>query len=213
MSSSAPSAVPNSRRSPSRAELAGRHAVAGRAGALDAQQSSVGELQARPDVRVQGSDYPLQLDRRPGRIEQPVGRADLLGIGGCALVLVGERERLAGVDLRERLHEQLGAERLQARRERAVGVVRLDRLVLGQAHGSAVEAGGESHDRHARALVARHDGALHGSRAAPARQQRGVHVQQLVVGQQRLLDQRPERAHDHGVRMRPRDALRVRPRR
>ena len=41
--------------------------------------------------------------------------------------------------------------------------------------------------------------ALDRRRPAPARQQRRVHVQHLVLGQQRLLDQRPERAHAHGL--------------
>ena len=47
------------------------------------------------------------------------------------------------------------------------------------------------------ALVAGHDRALQWRGAAPARQQRGMHVQDLVFGEQRILDQRPEGAHDH----------------
>ena len=50
--------------------------------------------------------------------------------------------------------------------------------------------------------VAGHDRALDGRRAAPARQQRRVHVDQLVVGQQRLADQRAERADDDDVGLR-----------
>ena len=77
-----------------------------------------------------------------------------------------------------------------------------DRLGGGEAHRPAVETGGEAHDRHAGALVAGHDRALDRRRPAPARQQRGVHVQQLVRGQQRLLDQRPEGAHHQRIRLR-----------
>ena len=48
--------------------------------------------------------------------------------------------------------------------------------------------------------VAGHDRALDRRRAAPPRQQRGVHVEQQMLGEQRLADQLPERAHRPDVR-------------
>ena len=93
------------------------------------------------------------------------------------------------------------------RGEPAVRVIRVDRLGLLRAHRPAVEAGGHAHDRDARGLVAGHDRPLDRGRAAPARQQRRVDVQHRVVREQRLLDQRAERAHADGFGLCGRDPL------
>ena len=53
--------------------------------------------------------------------------------------------------------------------------------------------------------VAGQDRPLHGRGSAPARQQRGVHVEDLVLGEQRLLDQRAIRAQQQDVRLGRRD--------
>ena len=111
---------------------------------MHAEQAPVGERDARADVRVQRAHDALELDRGPLGIEQAVGGTELLGVGDAVLGLLDERRRLV-----ERAHEQLAAELLQPRGERAVAVVGADRLDAGEAHGAAVEAGGEAHDRDA----------------------------------------------------------------
>ena len=58
--------------------------------------------------------------------------------------------------------------------------------------GPESRPGGEAHDRDARDQVAGHDRPLDRGRAAPARQQRRVHVEDLVGAQERL-------AHEHAV--------------
>jgi hypothetical protein len=125
-------------------------------------------------------------------VEQPVLGEDLLGVGDAAVGLLDERRGII-----ERAHEQPATEPLQPRGKRPVGVLGEDRLDGGEAHRAAVQAGGESHDRHPARRVAGHDRPLDRRGTAPARQQGGVHVEYLVLGEQRLLDQRPKRAHDH----------------
>ena len=128
-------------------------------------------------------------------VQRAVGGGDLLGVGDAVLGLLGEGRALV-----ERAHQQGGAAVLQARRQRPVVVVGPDRLGLHEAHRTGVETGRETHDRDPGLLVAGHDGALDGRRAAPARQQRGMDVEDLEVGQQRLLDQRAEGTEDEHVR-------------
>ena len=88
---------------------------------------------------------------------------------------------------------------LEPRGERPVRVLRADRLRAHEAHRAAVEPGGDAHDRDAGLLVAGHDRAFDRGGPAPARQQRRMDVEHQVLGQQRLLDQRPERAHADGL--------------
>ena len=167
---------------------------------MHAEEGPVVERQARADVRVQRPhDADVDLGGRSG-VQRAVGGGDLLGVGDALLGLLG-----AGRALVERAHQQGGAEVLQARRQRPVVVVGPDRLGLHEAHRTGVETGREAHDRDPGLLVAGHDRALDGRRAAPARQQRGMDVEDLEVGQQRLLDQRAERAeHEHvGAGRRP----------
>ena len=57
----------------------------------------------------------------------------------------------------------------------------------------------DAHDADAGLGVAGHDRPLDGRRAAPARQQRRVDVEELVVRQQRLADERAEGADDDDV--------------
>src|SRR5665213_2316336 len=49
--------------------------------AVDAEQRPVRERDARADVRMERTYDALQLARRPGRIEQAILGADLLGVG------------------------------------------------------------------------------------------------------------------------------------
>ena len=134
------------------------------------------------------------LVRRPRRVERAVGGLDLVRVGDAGLVLLDPRRALV-----ERADEQLAAEILEPRGERAVVVVRPDRL------GSARQTGPESSPAVSRMIetpvsrVAGHDRPLDRRRAAPARQQRRVDVEELVVGQQRLLDQRAVRADEERV--------------
>ena len=73
-------------------QLAGRQPpVLGR-GRADAEPLAAVQLQVGADVRVERPHRPLQLDRRPGRVEAALGGGDLLGVGGQRVVLVGELE-------------------------------------------------------------------------------------------------------------------------
>ena len=86
------------------------------------------------DVRRERAHDPLELDRRPRRIELAVLGRDLVRVRGVRLVLRGAGRRLV-----ERPDEQLAAELLQARRERAVRVLGGDRLGAPGRNRSAVE--------------------------------------------------------------------------
>ena len=148
-------------------------------------------------MRVKRAHDPLELHSRTLRVEQPVLRGDLLRIGDALLGLLAEWRALA-----QRTQQELAAEGLQASRERAVVVLGRDRLGGAQAHRAVVQPGGQAHDPNPGLLVTGHQRALHRRRAAPARQQRGMHVDQLVLGEQRLLDQRAEGADDDRARSR-----------
>jgi hypothetical protein len=150
-------------------------------GGVNAEEAAVGEQQARADVRAQRPDDALGACRRRGRVQQTVLGLDLLGVGGAGLVLVLERRRPAPGGEVEHAHDQVPAERGQARRQRAVGVVGLDRLGRGHADGPAVETRRQAHDRDAGLAVAGHDRALDRRGSAPARQQRRVDVEEVVV--------------------------------
>ena len=146
-------------------------------------------------------DADVDLGRR-GRVQRAVGGGDLLGVGDALLGLLDE-----GRPLVERAHEQRRPQVLQARGERAVVVLGLDRLGLHEADRPGVEPRREAHDRHPGLLVAGHDRPLDGRRPAPARQQRRMDVEDLEVRQQRLLDERAEGAHDDDLRARRGHAL------
>ena len=74
--------------------------------------------------------------------------------------------------------------------ERPVVVVGPDRLPPLQADRAGVEPLGQPHDRDAGLRVAGHDRPLDRRSAAPARQQRRMHVEDLVLAQQRLANER-----------------------
>ena len=175
--------------------------------ALHSEQAAVGERHARADVGLQRPHGALELDGRPRRVQQPVLRTELLRVGDAILGLLYERRVLI-----QSAHEQIAGELLQSARERAVCVVGPDRLGARQAHRAAVQAGGEAHDRDAGLRVAGHDRPLDRSSAPPARQERGMDVQNLVLGQQRLLDQRTEGAHHDALSRATRRAGVERPR-
>ena len=150
-------------------------------------------------MRVQRAHDALELDGRTRGIEQAIARLDLLGIRDAGLVLLDELEAAPGGELVERAEQQLAAECREPRGERSIAVASADRLAGAQTDRTAVESCREAHDRDARALVAGDDRALDRRRAAPAGQQRRVHVEQRVRREQRLPDQRTERAHDDGI--------------
>ncbi len=186
--------VPASRRGPPRRRLRARHPAASRPLAPSARRCGVAarapDAPAPPPCAAGRAGGPR---RRSSPRTSPPPRAARSKRGGSP------RSHSSSTS-----HQQLAAEPLQALRERPVRVVRADRLLRGRAHRPAVESLGEAHDRNARLRVARHDRPLDRRRPAPARQQRGVHVQQRVCREQRLLDQRPEGAHHEHSASRPR---------
>ena len=137
---------------------------------------------------------------------------DLLGVGRLRLVLLGELEPALGREV-ERPDQQLAAEPGQGRGERLEVCVGADRHLGAERHGPGVEPGGQLHHADAGAGVAGHDRPLDRRRAAPARQQRGVHVQHQVLGEQRLADQLTEGADDDRARARRRRSAPAPPRR
>ena len=97
----------------------GREGRAVDAGRGHAEERAVGQRQPRADVRPQRAHGALDLLRRLRRVQRPLARADLVRVGDLRT-----RPARRGVGaLVERLDEQLGAERLQPRGERAVVVV------------------------------------------------------------------------------------------
>ena len=204
VSSSAPPVAP-SRRRPS----VGAHSARLRSGGIvghprghDPEEVSVGQRHPCADVRPERSHGPLELDRRASGVEGAVGGLDLVRVCDLRLVLLGERRPLV-----ERSHQELSAQALEPGGEGPVVVVGPDRLGFSETHGAGVEPLGDPHDRHAGLVVAGHDRPLDRGGAAPARQQRRVHVDHRIGGQQRLLDQHPVRAHAHHLGRHRRDLI------
>ena len=182
---------------------AGRRRASGVArAALDPQPLAVLSSRYAPIAGVSARTTRSSSAAGPRRVEPPLGRVDLVGVGDALLRLLRQLQR-AGLGPVERLDQQLAAERREPRRQRA-GACRPGRI------GSAPR---ERHRARVEALrrcwkivtpvsrVARHQRALDRRRAAPARQQRRVHVQHQVARQQRLLDQLPELADADRLRL------------
>src|SRR5436305_12063265 len=110
------------------------------------------------------SHHSLGRHRRRKRIELPILSADLLGVAGERVILLGERWRLL-----ERLDQQLAAKLMQTDSKRAIGVLRRNWLAPLKANGPAVQTCGDPHYRHAGHLVTRNDRALDRCRASPPR--------------------------------------------
>ena len=146
-------------------------------------------------MRVEGPDSPLQLGRRPAGVQSPLGRRDLLRVGGERGVLLRELELARRVGV-ERPQDQLRPELRETRRQRAVVVGGVDRDRLLEGDGPRVVPGPHLDDRHPGFLVARHDRPLDRRRPAPPGKQRGVHVQHPKLGEQGLADQLAEGADD-----------------
>ncbi|CAB4862601.1 unannotated protein [freshwater metagenome] len=159
------------------------------------EQLAVCERQARSQVRVQGSDDALALGSAHRGVEQPIGGGDLLGVGHAALVLRDEGQVFLKCP-----QQKVASESFESLRKTPEGVVGADRLDRAQADRTTVEPLGQPHDRHAGLRVARHDRPLDRRGAAPARQQRRMHVEHRVFGQQRLANQHPIGADDDVAR-------------
>ncbi len=202
VSSSVPSPQPSSSRPPTSASVPAATGDLADRGGDDAERLAGAQRRRAPRCAVAALAPALQHVRRLFRVERPVGGLELVRVRHERLVLLLERRPLA-----ERPHQQVAAEHLEPGRERAVVVVRGDRHRRLQADRTRVEPGGETHDRDAGLGVAGHDRPLDRRGAAPARQQRRVHVQELVVRQQRLLDQHAVGADAERVRLRGGDPL------
>ena len=127
------------------------------------------QLAARADVRRERPD-PVQALLRPREVELAVGRLDLGRVGRLALL---RREGRC----RQHLVEQRGRELGRARVDRAGVVLRRERKRPLRRNRPRVELLHRLVDRHARLRVARQERPLDRRGAAPARQQRGMHVQ------------------------------------
>jgi len=161
---------------------------------LDAQPLRSFELEEGPDARRQGAHHARELGGGAARVQAALGGRDLLRVRHALLRLLGELQhsRLGGL---ERFDQELAAQPREPRRERAAGVVEVDRLGALERARPAVEPLGQLDDRHTGVRVARHQRALDRRGAAPARQQGRMHVQHQVVRQERLADELPELAH------------------
>ena len=140
-------------------------------------------------MRIQRADTPGECPGAGCRVEPPLVGLDLRGDRHALLRLLRTvRPRVEGLD------EKFAAELREPRRERAEVVVRPDLLVALQADRTGVELRSRPHDRDPGDLVARLERALDRRRAPPARQQRRMDVEHRMLRQERVLDQRAERA-------------------
>ena len=142
------------------------------------------EHAARARKRVEGAQAPLDRRRRLAPVDAASRLGDLGRVGHAGLGLRRGRQRRLRSSARQRLDDELGAERGQARLQDAGGVVGARSATrLAEQHGAGVEAGVHLHDGDAGVVVAGFDRALDRRRAAPARQQRGVDVEAAVARQ------------------------------
>ena len=193
-SSSEPSAVPRSRR-PSVAESSPSATASGASGGTAHAEAILRVRDPRADVRVQRPHGALELGSGAAGVELALIPLDLLRVGHAFLPL-----GLGLGPLVECLDQQPAAQVGQPGGQAAVVVTGVDRLGGAQVDRPGVQLRHRAHDADAGLGVARLDGPLHRRRAAPARQQRRVHVVGLVGRQQRLADDGPVGAHQQRVR-------------
>ena len=161
------------------------------------QAGPVADARPRADVRRQRPHPAVELDRRARPVEHPVGRGDLFGVGD-ALGRLRLRRRLLQQRPLEQRHAQL---QRPARTTPASSCGPIANRCCGQDR-PGVELGGDRDHRHRRLGVAGHDRPLDRRRAAPARQRRGMQVDQRIGRQQRLADDLAEGDHDAGISLR-----------
>ena len=193
-SSRLPSAVPSSSRPPASASSpSGTVSEATRGAAHAEAVVRVGHPGA--DVRVQRPHGALQLGGGAGGVQAALIAIDLLRVGHAFLPLgLGIGDFVQRPDQQPAAQiGQPGGQRCRSRRRAGSSSVAL------RYTGPGVQLGDRAHDAHAGLAVAGLDGPLHRRRAAPARQQRGVHVVRLVGRQQRLADDGAVGAHQQRV--------------
>ncbi len=129
-----------------------------------------------------GAHLALQLDGRASRVEPAISAAQRASQRGALDGLRAGLER-PREPVGQRLLQQVGRQRGQARLQRRRDLRALQvHAPLGQ-DGPGVEARVHAHEGHARRRVPGQDGGRHRHRPAMARQQRGVQVQGPVAGQ------------------------------
>ena len=137
---------------------------------------------ARPGVQ---RAYPtVELGRVEVPLELTVGARQLAG-ARCErmILLLG----LHDIQLRDRVDEQVGAERGEPLRELRRRLLHPDRRLLGGEDRAVVELLVHLHDRDAGALVAGQDRMHDGRRAAPAGEQRRMHVDDAASRERKHL--------------------------
>ena len=179
------------------AQLAGRVGVA-QARAQHAEEEPSGERAACADVRGQRAHDAVVDGRGAAGSSVRSAGADLLGVGHALLGLLARARALV-----ERAQQQVGAELLQARRERAVGVVgarsaRGPRGRPGRVSRPAVRRMMRRRSRSSPAMIARSTGAAPRQRGSSD----GWTLRSSCSESSGSLMQRAEGADDHDVGLR-----------
>ena len=163
----------------------------GRAQRLDAHAI---DLEPGAGKRRQAANVVVHLVRRLRPIDARFVLGDLRRVSDAGVWLRRQRQRAA---------LGRGQARAASDRRRAAPTHRADRPrscrraiahALDHRHRAGVEALVHLHDGDAALLVAGHDGAVDRRRAAPARQQRGVHVE---TAEPRRIEDRPSAGSGH----------------
>ena len=145
-------------------------------------QALAGHRRLADRPRVEGAHAPLQLERRTRPVQPRLGLVELGRVGDADLGLGLRRGPQAGAQQAQAVLEHFRAQRGETVVQRAAGLVGGDGCFQRQQHRPGVQALLHLHQAHAGALVAGLDGALDRRGAAPARQQRGVHVPAAIGG-------------------------------
>ncbi len=133
----------------------------------------------------------MDFHRRPRQVELAIGGADLLGVRDSFFGLRPE------IGLRQHVLDQLGRDLGSTREHGARIVVRAELESLLRRDRAGIELLDRLVDRDAGLRVAGHDRPLDRRRPAPARQQRGVHVEPERLPEQALRNQQAVgRDHD-----------------
>ncbi len=158
------------------------------AGVPDADRLARRKRQPGTDVRPERPHRAFQLDGWAGRVEQPVGCLDPLGIGDALRGLLDELEG-AVLESIHRVAQQPRADAFQFSREGREIRAGRNGNTLDERDRACVQFLDESDDAHTRLAVARHQGPLDRGRTPPAGQERRVEVEDHMLGEERVADQ------------------------
>ena len=170
-------------------------------------QALPGQIGKAARRRVERADAPGQGARRQAPVQLCLALVDFGGVAGPGLVLRAGLSQGAGQVLKH-VQQQAWTDRGEPRVQLAAGRQRRYRAALYSHHRPRVQTRIHVHDGHAALPVAGFDSALNRRRAAPARQQRAVHVDRAQPRQvqHRGGQDQPVGHHDQRVELQRRHA-------